>query len=171
MGKEIGMLGLFGGIVFFLYNWVKEQKVFHSRLEEMIVFLQKSIFAMEEEKVYIINYFEGYRGRDEFLMKTLQEIAHRLRKNIYPNGQTVWEEVFLENRSSWKCNEEIFGEILSIGNGFFGKKRNENLCFLRKSLNRLENLRDRQKEKDAQERKVWIPVGMLSGIMLMIILI
>lgn len=171
MGKEIGMIGLFGGILFFLYNWVMEQKMVHRRLDELIIFLQKSVFAMEEEKVHIIDYFAGYRSRDTVLEETLQEIACRLKQNIYPNGQMVWEEVFMEKRNKWNCDEEIFSVILAVGNGFFGKKRNENLCFLKKSLQQLETLRDRQKEKDTQERKVWIPVGMLGGIMLMIILI
>ncbi len=171
MWKAIGMMCLFGGIVSFLYDWVLRQKMRHNRLEEFIIFLQKSSFAMEEEKVRIIDYFESYRSRDCVLEETLKEIANRLKKNIYPNGQMVWEEVFGEKKEKWNYDEEILSLILAAGNGFFGKRRSENLCFLRKSIQQLEMQRDKQREKDAQERKVWIPVGMLSGIMLMIILI
>lgn len=171
MGKIIGMFCVLGGIASFLYSWVLEQKMRHGRLEELIIFLQKSIFAMEEEKVRIIDYFEEYKSRDEILEETLKEIANRLRKNVYPNGQLVWEEVFWEKREAWNYEEETFGMILGVGNGFFGKKRSENLCFLKKSLKQLELQMDKSKEKAAQERKVWIPVGMLGGIMLMIILI
>ena len=171
MGKVIGMICVLGGIASFLYSWVLEQKKRHGRLEELIMFLKKSIFAMEEEKVRIIEYFEGYKSRDAVLEDTLKEIAKRLRRNVYPDGQVVWEEVFWEKKADWNYEEETFGMILAAGNGFFGRKRSENLCFLRKSIKQLEMQRDKSKEKDAQERKVWIPVGMLGGIMLMIILI
>ena len=171
MEKMMAMFCILGGIAFLLYNWVLEQKQRHSRLEELIIFLQKSIFAMEEEKVRIIDYFEGYQSRDIILKESLQEIAGRLRQNVYPSGQMIWEEVFWEKKNEWNCDEETFGIILAVGNGFFGKKRSENVCFLRRSLKQLETQRDKSREKDAQERKVWIPVGMLGGIMLMIILI
>lgn len=171
MGKGVGLAGLFLGIIIFLYDWVMGQKIRRSRLEELIVFLQKSIFSMEEEKIRMIDHFEGYQSRDEVLVETLGEIASRLKKHIYPNGQMVWEEVFREKKEQWNYEEETFYIILAMGNGFFGNKRSENLCFLKKSLKQLEMQRDRQKDKDAQERKVWIPVGMLGGIMLMIVLI
>lgn len=171
MEKVIGIAGLFGGIIWFLYEWVKQQKLHNRRLGELIVFLQKSIFAMEEENIRVIDYLEGYRSPDIKLEETLKEIARRLRQNIYPSGQSVWEAVFWEKKDAWNFSEEIFELILAMGNGFFGRTRSENLCFLRKSLVELESQQKKQKEKDAQERKVWIPVGMLSGIMLMIILI
>lgn len=171
MGKLIGMFLVLSGIAGFLYSWILAQKTRHRRLEELIVFLQKSVFAMEEEKVRIIAYFENYRSRDVLLEELLQEIAQRLRQNQYPGGQLVWEEVFREKKEAWNCDEETFGMILAAGNGFFGKKRSENVCFLRRSLKQLEMQREKSKEKDTQERKVWIPVGMLGGIMLMIILI
>ena len=171
MGKMIGCLCLLGGIASLLYSWVIEQKMQHKRLEEFILFIQKSIFAMEEEKVRMIPYLQGYKSKDEGLNETLQEIASRLQMNIYPNGQMVWEEVFWEKKRVWDYDGEIFDVILTVGNGFFGKKRSENVCLLRKSIKQLEMQRDKRKEKDTQERKVWIPVGMLSGIMLMIILI
>lgn len=171
MGKIIGSVCLLSGIASLLYGWVIEQKIQYRRLEDFILFVQKTIFAMEEEKVRMIVYLQGYQSRDPVLEETLREIANRLQMNIYPNGQRVWEEVFLEKRNLWGYDEEIFDVILAVGNGFFGKKRSENICFLRKSIKQLEQQRDKRKEMDMQERKVWIPVGMLSGIMLMIILI
>lgn len=171
MEKIVGMFLVMSGIAGCIYSWISSQKTKHRRMEELIIFLQKSVFAMEEEKVRIIDYFGSYRSKDSVLEETLQEIAHRLRQNCYPDGQLVWEDVIWEKKEEWNYDEETFGMILAVGNGFFGKKRTENVCFLRKSLKQLELQRDKNKERDTQERKVWIPVGMLGGIMLMIILV
>lgn len=171
MGKLIGIFMVMSGIAGCIYSWLSNQKTRHRRLEALLIFLQKSVYAMEEEKVRIIDYFENYRSQDVLLEETLQEIAQRLRQNCYPNGQQVWETIFIEKKEAWNYDEETFGMILAAGNGFFGKKRSENVCFLQRSLKQLELQGEKNKEKDTQERKVWIPVGMLGGIMLMIILI
>lgn len=171
MGKMIGLLGILGGIAYVLYNWVLEQKKQHRRMAELVVFLQKTVFAMEEEKIRIIEYFGSYVSREKVLEDTLHEIAQRLEQKIYPNGEIVWENVFWEKREEWNLDEEIFEIVLGLGTGIFGKKRSENLCFLQRGLRELEKQQCRKKEKDAKERKVWIPVGMLGGIMLMIILV
>lgn len=171
MGKVIGILLLFGGIVGFLYDWINTQKVRQKRVEEFLVFLHKAMFAMDSENIKLIPYFYQYKCEDEVLNETLQEIACHLQQNIYPEGQSVWEEVFREKEQNWDLDEETFGFIINAGNGFFGKNRSENICFLQKSIKEIELQEKKNKEKNAQERKVWIPVGMLSGIMVAILFV
>lgn len=167
----VGAVLFMGGISVYLYNWIETQKIRQKRLEEFICFLQKFVFAVDTEKVKIISFFSGYDCEDKLLVETLHEIASKLRSNTYPEGQMVWEEVFKEKEQNWTFDKETFGMILKAGNGFFGRNKNENICFLQKSIRELEMQKERQKEKDAKERKVWIPVGLLGGIMLVIIFI
>ena len=171
MGKITGMFFILGGIVFLLYNWVLEQKSGNRKIGELVVFLQRSIFAMEEGKMQIIEYFGTYISREKLLEETLYEIARRLEQKVYPHGEMVWEQVFWEKRLDWNLDEETFEIVLELGRGFFGRKRSENISFLQRGLTRLEERQKRKREKDAKERKVWIPVSMLGGIMLLIILV
>ena len=171
MGKMIGMFGLLGGIAYLLYIWVKEQNSQYRRIAELVVFLQKSIFAMEEEKLHIIDYLRNYSSREKILDETLQEIARRLEQKVYPSGEQVWEDVVLEKKNKWELDEETLEMVLGRGRGVFGKRRRENLSFLQRGLRNLEQQQKKKKEKDAKERKVWIPVSMLGGVMLMIILV
>ena len=173
MGKIVGMVFLIGGAAGLLYSWIGGLREKQRRLEEFILFLQKSIFAMETEKVRVIDYFAKYTSQNtqkeskqaEILERILQEIARRLGTNTYPNGQTVWEEVFKEEEQNLAFDQETFALVLQTGNGFFGRSRAENVGFLKKSLKELEKQQERIKEKDAQERKVWVPVGMLGAVM------
>lgn len=171
MGKVIGILLLFGGIVGFLYDWINTQKVRQKRVEEFLVFLHKAMFAMDTENIKLIPYFYQYKCEDEILNETLQEIAYRLQQNIYPKGESVWEEVFKEKEQNWDLDRETFGLIINAGNGFFGKNRTENICFLQKSIRELEIQEKKNREKNEKEKKVWVPVGMLSGIMIVILFI
>lgn len=171
MGKIIGIVLMLGGIAGILYQWIMLQKARQLRLEEFILFLQKSIFAMETERVKVIDYFAKYVSCDSEITESLREIAKRLGQNTYPKGQEAWEEVLKEEEQNWAFDKESFDVVLHAGNGFFGRSREENICFLQKSLREMEKLQAKIKEKDAQERKVWVPVGMLGGVMIMILLI
>lgn len=170
MGKVIGTLLLFGAIGGGLYNWLCSQREKQSRMEAFGIFLQKSIFVMEKEKVHIIPYLKGYFCKEEILKETLEEIAERLSRNQFPDAVEVWETVFWEKRKRLGVSENVLNIMKASGQGFFGRSREENICFLQKCLKELEAESGRIKEKDAQERKVWVPVGMLGGIMLLIIL-
>ena len=160
------------GIAGLLYSWVKMQKERQQRLEELIQFVHKSVFAMEEEKVRVIDFFEKYHEINNTLLgNTLYEIAMRLQWHVYPSGQEVWEEVLREKKEEWMLEDVMFQSVLQVGNGFFGRSKEENICVLRKWLNEIEALQKKGKEKEEQERKVWIPVGMLGGMMIIILFI
>ncbi|MBQ6845479.1 MAG: stage III sporulation protein AB [Agathobacter sp.] len=167
MGKIVGIVLVLGGIAGGLCQWMELQKVRQKRIEEFCLFLHKSIFMMESEKIKVIDYFAKTITKDSEITGALQEISRRLSKNIYPNPQFVWEEVL--NEKKWDLDKEEFSIILKSGNGFFGRNREENICFLKKQLEELEKQQIKRKEKDAKERKVWVPVSMLSGMMLVIL--
>lgn len=171
MGKIVGCALLLGGVSGFLYSWIRSQREKQKRLEEFIIFLQKSIFAMETEKVKVIDYFTNYISADEQITRTLQKVAERLRQNIYPKGQNAWEEVLKEEEANLDFDKETFGVVLRAGTGFFGRSREENISFLQKSQKELEKMQERIMEKDAQERKVWVPVGILGGVMVILLFI
>ena len=167
MGKVVGIVLVLGGIAGGLYQWIVTQNEEQKRIEEFCFFLHKTIFGMKSEKLRMIEHFEKYHNRDPGWQLVFQEISKRLKGNIYPNGVTVWESVL--NETDWGLNDEIFEVMLKCGNGFFGKTKEENISFLKKQLEELEKLQKREREKNAKERNVWVPVGMLSGLMFVIL--
>ena len=167
--KIVGILLLLGGTLGVLYSWICGLKERERKLEEFILFFQKSIGVMETEKIRVIDYFEKYASQE--LQTSLVEIARRLASNTYPNGQIVWEEVFMEEKQNLSFDQETFSIILQAGNGFFGRSREENIRFLQKTVKELETQKKKLMEKDAKERKVWVPVGMLGAVMLTILFV
>jgi len=171
MGKLIGTMFIIGGITGYLYCWQTKQKERQERVEAFLLFLQKSVFIMEAENTKVGQLFLSCLGREAVLNETLTEIARRLELKIYPKGESIWEEVFREEEQNWDLDRETFGLIINAGNGFFGRNRAENICFLQKSIRQLELQEKKNREKDTKERKVWLPVGMLGGLMIVILFI
>lgn len=167
--KIVGILLLLGGTMGVLYSWICGLKERERKLEEFILFFQKSLGVMETEKIRVIDYLEKYASQE--LQTSLVEIARRLASNTYPNGQIVWEEVFMEEKQNLSFDQETFSIILQAGNGFFGRSREENIRFIQKTVKELETQKKKLMEKDAKERKVWVPVGMLGAVMLTILFV
>ena len=169
--KLIGILLLGIGILGQVYEWITRQKTRQRKLREMEIFFQKAIYAMEEEKVRWIVFFENYESKEPLIMETLQEIALRLRENRYAKGEDAWEAVFIEKKKQWDCSEASFHLLIQAGHAFFGKSRKENSCFLQSYLKQLKESQIQEKQKFQEEKKVWIPVSMLGGCMVVIILL
>jgi len=171
MGKLLGIIFVMGGVSGYLYCWQSEQRKREERIVAFILFLQRARYAMETENIKVGQLLEQVQVKEEVLRETLSEIAIRLRLNIYPNGPSVWEEVFKEKEQNWNVDEETFGLMIYAGNGFFGKNKGENICFLQKSIRELEERQRYNQIKATEEKKVWVPVGVLGGLMLVILLI
>ena len=171
MWKILGLILVVLGVAGVLYSWIGILKEREGCLEEFLVFLKKALFAMKTEKVKVIDFFAKYNTKDALLEEILKEVAGRLSTNTYPNGQMVWEEVFREEEQNLNFDHEVIECIVQAGNGFFGRSRAENISFLEKSIKELEKQLEKMKEKNIQERKVWLPVGMLGALMLVIILL
>lgn len=177
MLKMLGAILMLSGVAGVLYSWICEQKEMQKNIEELLLFLKKSKYVMGTERIKVAYYLERYANhakvqksqKDTSLEKVLKEIVKRLSTNTYPNGQEVWEEVFREEKEMLHVDSELFQIIVQAGNGFFGRSREENIQFLQKSIKELEQKQAKMKEKQAQERKVWIPVGMLGSVMLIIV--
>ena len=177
MWKLIGVLSLFGGMAGLLHNWIATEHEKVRCLEDMILFLQKSVYMMKKEKLKVADYFQRYMEQElsvkecknVWLEIALTEMIKRLSANTYPYGQIVWEEVFREEEQNLQFDREVFEIIVRAGNAFFGRSREENVVFLEKSIEELEIQLSNMKEKGRQERKVWIPVGMLGTLMVIIL--
>lgn len=171
MWKLVGIV-LFGiGVIGELHEWITRNKNRQKRLDEMIVFLTKARYAMEEEKVRWIPFFLNYKSQDEIIMQTLCEIVKRLQEHRYPYGEDAWKAVFLEKKTSWDCKEESFQVLLQLGGAFFGRSKQENGEFMDSYIRQLKECKKREKEIFAEEKKVWIPVSVLGGVMLVIMLV
>ena len=169
MGKLLGIVLVFCGVSGILYSWISTQKECQRRWEETLLFLQKMVFAIQTERSPILMFLEKYEARDEVLQRCIKEMLQRLSANIYPKGQVVLQDVFKEEEKDWNWDRECFEILLRAGEGMFGRSREENVSLLQKTIEELENERKKVKERDEKERKVWIPVSMLGGMMLVIL--
>lgn len=169
--KLIGITIIAIGIAGMIHDWLLRHQNRRKRMEELLSFFRKAVYAMEELKVHWITYFEEYEGADICLNKSVWETAQRLKQNCYAKGELAWQEVMKEKKADWDFSKEAFLLLLSSGTAFFGKSQKENLEFLRLYIKLLDEQNKKECLEFAEKKKVWIPIGTLGGIMLVIILL
>ena len=55
MWKFVGIVFIFCGVAGVLHNWICEQREIQNRLENMVLFLQKSLYVMRTEKIKVVD--------------------------------------------------------------------------------------------------------------------
>ena len=159
------------GIAGFIRDWICRCQTRRKRLEELLAFFRKAIYAMEETKVHWITFFEEYEGNDACINQSIHEVAERLKQNCYPKGEMAWKEVMEEKKAKWDFSKESQTLLIASGSAFFGKSQRENAECMRLYMKLLDLQREKECKEFAEKKKVWIPVGALGGIMLVIILV
>lgn len=169
--KMVGIVILVIGIVGYIYDWISRHITRSKRLEEILIFFRKAVYAMEETHIPWIRFFEEYHGEFLEITDSIHEVAYRLKEHRYPKGEPAWQDVMTENRESLDLSKEAFELLYHSGDAFFGKSQRENLEQLNMYIKLLYECKEREDKEFAEKKKVWIPVGTLGGVMIIIILI
>ena len=168
MWKVLGAVCVLAGVAGILYNWTLEQKKKEQRLDAFLFFVRKAIFAIDTEKARIIPLFSSYDGEPQ-LTQILHKVAQELSLNVNPKGEKVWENIFLEEEKHLGFEPEVLQMIVQMGKGFFGRSREENITFLKKYVEEIEEQKKTISIRDKQARKIWVPLGMLGALMIIIL--
>lgn len=169
--KIIGIGFMVIGIVEYIYDWISRHIARSKRLEDILIFFRKAVYAMEETHTPWIRFFEEYQGRDTRITDSVHEVARRLKEHRYPKGELAWRDVMSEKKEVLDFSKEAFELLYNSGDAFFGKSQKENLEQLNLYIKLLYECKEQERKEFAEKKRVWIPVGALSGVMIIIILI
>ena len=169
--KIMGIIMMITGIIGFIGDWTMRHITRRKRLDEILLFLRKAVYALEETHTPWIRFFEEYEGRDICVVESIHEVASRLKENRYPKGELAWQDAMTERKETLDLSKEAFELFYNSGDAFFGKSQKENLEQLRLYIKLLFECKEQECKEFAEKKKVWIPVGGLGGLMVIIILI
>lgn len=161
------LLGAIGTIV----SWQETRKVQMGRLKALCDFYHRAHYAFEAEKMHCIDFFETYQTEEKVLKKTMEILVSMLRLHTYPTGETAWRAAFSSMQEEWGLKKEGWEIVIASGKSFFGKNLSENLEQMEVYQNRMQEQIALEEQDFREKRKVFMPVGLLGGIMLIIILI
>ncbi len=171
MLKLLGVTAVMTAILGMLFSWQARERGRIARLKELEGFLRRTYYAMQAEHVRIIDYAQQYRSREAVLEDTLRHLAGLLLENIYATGEQAWNAACDLEKKNWGLGQDAWELLLSCGTALFGRNLEENLNALSEMNKRIEKLIEEERCEFAEKRKVFTPIGLLGGVMLIVVLL
>lgn len=169
MVKLVGSAVFLAGVAGTLLSWNFKEQALIRRIQTWIDFMNATEYAMEIDHVNMTIYMEHAKINEPVLMQTIRETGSLLREQMVPFGEEAWDIVCEKYRKEWDTSEEVWLLILSCKHVFFGKNLAENMEKSKEIRKRLTGLLEEEKRRFAEQKKIYIPVGMLGSCMFLLI--
>lgn len=171
MERLIGMLLILTGVGGMLLSWHEKKYRQLAVMQAAIRLFSRWQYALTKEQMRLYDFLEACEGEFPELSSLLREVRERLQENRYPSGALVWQQVLGQQRSFLSLEPEASRILMDAADGFFGNTRETCIRCMEVCRCRMEE--ELKKEKSEMDRrwKVYMPVGMLGGVILIILLI
>lgn len=171
MLKLLGIGVIFGGIFGGIRSWNESRK---TKISDMILveqFVSHAIYRLETEKVYISELLEITGAQNDKLGRIFENIVLRMQKYDCPSGEQIWVEAWMCSRKEWNFPEQFLFLVTECAKGMFGDNLRENIEVLNHIREQMKRQIREEKMQWKEKQKVFTPVGILGGIMIVIILL
>ena len=171
MGKLMGMALILAGCAGMLFSWQERKRRQQMFRGECIRLLAEWKYALSKEHMRLYDFLEECECRVPQMKDLLEELKERLKTNTFPSGMQVWQELLREKRADLPLEEEAYRIFLDAGDAFFGSSSEECLRCIKVCGERMEEVMTGEKRDMERKWKVYMPVGMLGGTILIILFI
>jgi hypothetical protein len=161
------MAGCAWGIV----CWLEGERRRLAMMEECIRLFAQWDFALRSGHIRLYQFLEQYESGQPEFEKALAEVSRLLRQNCYSSGREVWLCVMGERRKKLSLSGEAYEIFLKAGDAFFCGSSGESLHTMASCRERMEACLTKARGELAGKRRVYIPMGMLGGVVLIILLV
>ena len=171
MRKLLGMLLMLVGWWMGLYRGTQAQRKRQAFMEACIRLFAGFAYAVEVGHVRLYDFLEGFETGQEQLSDFLADLKKLLQENQYAGGQAAWRAAMEKNCPVQEIRGEAREILMASAEAFFGTSSQESLRCIEVCRRRMEECLERERKEYRKKRRVYMPVGMLSGLMLVILLI
>ena len=171
LGAAVVMLSCAG----MLSEWRKNYKSRICELNQLCRLYRSAKNAMEEERIHMPDFVRRYREREcqketaEGEMLKCLEVF--LNERCYSTGEEAWKQAYLRTERWWHLTWEERELLKQSGDAFFGRNLAENMQRLLLYEQRMQDFLKNVEQEYREKNRVWTPVGMLLGVMLVVILL
>lgn len=171
MGKLVGGACVLIGFVILLACWMERMKRNIRNMLAIVRFLQSWAYVLEVRQMRVAEFLEAYSYDVPELEHVADEVQHDLLLHLYPTGQEVWQKVLKRQKHTLGLPEDAFQVLLRAGEGFFGNNHRQTQQCITSCIRQMETVIGEEREHYLEKRKVYMPVGMLTGVMVVILLL
>lgn len=171
MERGIGIVLILSGCAGVLVCWNQTEKMRQEMLKEWIRLFAVFLYAVSQEHVRLYEFFSCYEARFVQIQKFLEDVCHAMQTFQEPSGRTIWMTQLKKYKNILLLDTQSCEILKSAADAFYADTRAEGIRTMQVCKKRMEQcLAERQKEY-AKKRSVYMPVGMMAGLMVIILLV
>ncbi len=171
MGKLAGSICILAGCLVLLLRWTERVKQSEDTMREMLRFLQSWEYTLKRKRMRVMDFFDTYPYAAEGLQSIVDEVKALLLIHTDPMGRTAWKKTLKKYERQLGVPREAYEIFVRAGDSFFGTNREEAIQCVSACIRQLEEVMEEERKSYLEKQKVYMPVGMLSGVMLVILLL
>jgi stage III sporulation protein AB len=173
MLKAAGAIVILTAFAGFLQSWRENCKRRIRELEQLRDLYGNACQTMQAEHIHMPVFLERFSGagtkKDSPVDAFAKALKVFLEERAYPTGVMAWQEAV--RRTGWHLKKEELAFLEQSGTAFFGRNLSDNLKKLSIYEKQMEDCVKQAKAEFSEKNRVWTPVGLLMGAMLVVILI
>lgn len=171
MGKLAGSVCILTGCMVLLVCWMERMKRSRQSMQEIVRFFRSWEYSLQIRQMRVTEFLETYPYTVPELRLVADEVRRTLLSHTYSTGQEVWEEVLEKHKSVLGVPEDAYQIFIRAADGFFGTNSRQAQQCIQACTGMLECVIKEEQKNYREKRRVYMPVGMLTGVMIVILLI
>ena len=119
--------------------------------------------------VAVLSQILKHSGREE--QAFLDEVCVCMRNHQNPSGQKIWQDCLQKHKRELQIGQEGWEILTSAAGAFYGESSAENLRCNEICRKRMEKFLAESRLEFFKKQRVYLPVGMLTGVVMIILLV
>lgn len=171
MGRGIGVVLILSGCAGMLACWSQKEKLCQEMKEEWIRLFAGFVYAVSQEHMRLYEFFSCYAAKLPQMQKFLEDVCYAMQTFAEPSGVKIWMDQLKKHKKELLLDEKIWDILKSAGSAFYADTGEEGIRSMQGCQKRMEQCLAEQRKEYAKKRRVYAPVGMMAGVVVIILLV
>lgn len=119
----------------------------------------------------VVRFLSFYETADASMQAFLDEVCVCMRSHQNPSGQKIWQDCLRKHKRELQIGQEGWEILTSAAGAFYGESSAENLRCNEICRKRMEKFLAESRLEFFKKQRVYLPVGMLTGVVMIILLV
>lgn len=171
MGRLLGTIFILCGSAGCLFSWWENERKKQKFMEECVRLFALWSYAVEKEHMRLYDFLENYETKWDEMKELLLDLKQMLSENRYASGNEAWQEVLFLHKKQLPLKGESYRILEMAADTFFGNSSMESLRCAGICRKRMEEELSAYRKEYVAKQKVYMPLGMMGGLVLVIFLL
>lgn len=171
MGRLMGMALIMIGCAGVLGCWNRRERLRQALQEEWIRLFAGFEYAVLQEHVRLYEFFSCYETKFPQMKKFLMDVCDAMQTFQEPSGISIWMTQLQKHKNALLADAKTWEILTAAAEAFYADTGAENIRSMQVCRKRMEQCLATQRKEYAKKQRVYAPVGMMAGIIVIILLV